>query len=351
MIKLITGLPGNGKSLYLIEYLFLLNKKKDLDIKKNKVDEKADYNREIRVYGIDHLEVSKLHLLSITLCKYDDLKNWENHKDTIFIVDEAQDVVPMRNNKTALPDFINNFSKHRHLGNDFFFVTQNPMMIDIHIRRLVQEHTNVKRLFSTNYLLYYKWDHVVSDPRDYIERKFSSKKITRIKKKYFSLYKSASSHTHKSSIPIFMIVGFVFILIFFLVFYYIYKNKDNVLTKPVSTASSHSPKEQKTKKQINKNHSQTKKPLIKNLNYFNSDIKFCHINGFVGDTQLITLHYRDGSYIASNHKVLQKNGISLLKISKKDWRCRDYFNLTTRLPVLVSNNKSNNKNKVFGAGK
>lgn len=150
LIELITGLPGNGKTAYLISLLLEWEKQK--------------LKRKIYLVGIKLLRDMDL---DIEIATYEDVKHWQNFEDgSLIIIDETQEVFPQRS-KGEAPEYITKLSKHRHQGFDFIFVTQDPRLLDAWSRRLVASHQHIKRLFNSTWQVVFTWSDKASDnPRD-----------------------------------------------------------------------------------------------------------------------------------------------------------------------------------------
>ena len=212
-ISLITGLPGHGKTAYLIS-LFLKWEQEGL---KRKIYVVGEYDSDAQgndedIQGIVFLRELKLDIKFIT---YADIVNWEDfEKGSLIVIDEAQEIFKQRM-KGEAPQFITRLSKHRHGGFDFILLTQDPRLLDAWARKLIDSHQHIKRLFGSNFQAVFTWSDKCSEaPRDKKEQRTAITSITRIPKKVFGVYKSASSHTIKSSVPLKLkLSAFMFLLV------------------------------------------------------------------------------------------------------------------------------------------
>src|SRR5687767_10170888 len=121
-IKLITGLPGAGKTLRAV-YL---------------ARQAIKQGRPVFVYNINGLQPFGWHPL-------EDLNEWEKLPDgSLVIADEVQDVWKQRGFGDPIPP-VQALSKHRHRGFDFVLLTQNPTFMDTYVRKLVNGHEHLIR--------------------------------------------------------------------------------------------------------------------------------------------------------------------------------------------------------------
>lgn len=185
MIHLITANPGSGKTLYTLDYY-------------TKFAEKE--NRQVYYYGIPLTPEGENITGWIPL---DDPRKWhELPAGAIIIIDEAQDIYPMRKVGSVVPEHVGLFNKHRHYGVDIVLITQHPGLIDSHIRRVVGRHTHIVRIFGSHASTILNWDGLQENPNVQAAKKgcVDSHKFI-YPKKVFSWYKSSELHTHKFKLP------------------------------------------------------------------------------------------------------------------------------------------------------
>lgn len=187
-LSVVTGKPGHGKTLYAVT---IIEKKA-----------KAE-NRTVYYNGIPDLKLD-WELL-------EDATNWhvpEHVPDgAIIVIDEAQRTFPPRSTGSRVPAHVQPFDTHRHRGLDIYLITQDPMLIDSFARNLAGEHIHVLRPFGTQQAKIYRWEHVV-DPDSRSEKTAAvDTSFFRYPKESFELYKSATVHTVKRSIPWKLAVG------------------------------------------------------------------------------------------------------------------------------------------------
>lgn len=180
-ITLITGKPGTMKTAFVIETALKL------------MEEGTDcYFCNFRGLNPD------FNVL-------DTFSDWQDLPDgsTVFI-DEIQEFTrDVRTNaKTEeLPEYFTALEKHRHRGFTFYIVTQHPLFIHTHIRRLVDEHRHFVRTKGIPFATQRVWQHVVDKPEDYKEASLQSGCQTIIykpNKEVFKHYESTVHDTHSS---------------------------------------------------------------------------------------------------------------------------------------------------------
>lgn len=172
----ITGLPGHGKTLYT------LTRFRDVAAKEG---------RPVYYSGIKGLK--------LPWAEWEPEKWQELPPTAIFIVDEAQFKFPLRG-RGEPPEWIARLAVHRHQGVDLVLITQNPMLLDSFVRRLVDQHFHVVRKFGTQFATIYESasgvnEQVAKSRGGMIPHEW------RYPKDVFELYHSAEVHTVKRRIP------------------------------------------------------------------------------------------------------------------------------------------------------
>lgn len=176
-ITLITGLPGHGKTLYALARW---------------KDEAAKLGRPVFHNNINGLNIPGWQPW--------ELDNWQNlPAGAIMIVDEAQFSFPTRGRGAPDP-WVEKLTTHRHLGLDFVVITQNPMLLDSYVRRLVDRHFHVIRKFGTHMVTIHEFTNGTKENVGQ-SRDGSIRHEWRFPKEVFELYKSAELHTVKARIP------------------------------------------------------------------------------------------------------------------------------------------------------
>lgn len=192
MITLLTGLPGNGKSLFSLWFI------------KNKADKE---NRPVFYHGISNLQVpSALPWTEFKAEEWYDLP-----EGAIVLIDEAQFVFPRKPNGAQLPAHYEKLAVHRHKGLDIFIITQHPSLIDNFVRKLVGQHFHSVRKFGMERATIYEWSATNAAPENAASHKSAITLAWPFAKEVYTWYKSAEVHTVKKKIPakIFLVGLFV----------------------------------------------------------------------------------------------------------------------------------------------
>lgn len=189
-ITLVTGLPGHGKTLYTLARW------------------KAEAEKEGR--PVFHNNIPGLNIPGWMPF---DVKDWGGlPAGSLVIIDEAQFAFPVTG-RGQTPLWVQELATHRHKGIDFVVITQNPMLLDTFVRKLVDRHFHIVRRFGTHFAKVYEFvngvkEDVAKNRKDGIEHEF------RYPKDAFNWYKSAELHTVKRRIParvyLIVILPFVF---------------------------------------------------------------------------------------------------------------------------------------------
>ena len=184
MITIRTGLPGAGKTLFTVHDYIARPPLGSAPV------------REVYVSGIDLVPDS------VPFIPLDEPTRWMDcPAGSLVIIDEAQRFFRNRPPGAPVPDYVAALETHRHLGIDLVLVTQDPMLIDKHVRRLAGEHFHAKRTFGLSSITMYRWQRCVDDPLDFHTKKEAEKVRRKYPKKIYKCYKSAEIHTVKRKIP------------------------------------------------------------------------------------------------------------------------------------------------------
>lgn len=209
MITLRTGLPGAGKTLFTI-YDYVA--RPPLGAAESFRDVNGS-KEPIQVFA-SGVPFSDLGLSTLPVTILDDPTRWMDcPAGSVVIIDECQRIFRSRPPGAPVPEYVAALETHRHLGIDLVFVTQDPMLLDKHVRRLVGSHYHAKRTFGLNGTTMFHWQHCCDDPNGYHEKKEATKVRRKLPKKIFPYYKSAEVHTVKRHIPL-RVWGMLALLLF-----------------------------------------------------------------------------------------------------------------------------------------
>lgn len=187
MIHLITGLPGNGKTLFALTWV------------------KAKAEKEGRPVFYARIADLKLPWTQI-----DPFEWFKCPANSIIVIDECQKsndpadpkaptLFGVRPRGAPVPEWVAALETHRHMGVDLVLITQHPMLVDSHVRRLVGLHFHVVRKFGLQSATVHEFTSV----RENVDksRADSTRHDFRYPKEAYQWYKSAEVHTHKARIP------------------------------------------------------------------------------------------------------------------------------------------------------
>lgn len=192
MSRLCTGLPGAGKTAFTLhEFL--------------QVKDRPKYATHINGFDYEKHGVIKL----------EHFKDWVNCPDrSLIMVDEAQQYVPQRNPREPVPEWLKPMETHRHRAIDIWFTTQNPMFIDIHLRRLLKQHWHYFRPFDMKQVSLLKWNKVQDDPENRLNKFTAQKSRQTLPKEIFNEYTSTVEDTYKPQPPKKLLLIPVFAVLF-----------------------------------------------------------------------------------------------------------------------------------------
>lgn len=179
-VTAVTGLPGNGKTLYTICMVKEWAEKE---------------NRQVYYNGIEILDKEALPWIEFT-----DPKEW--HKlpvGAIIVMDEAHKAFPVRPQGSRAPEHVEAIAELRHQGHNLVLITQHPMELDSSIRRRVGRHLHAVRRFGLQACAVFEWARCVENCDK--TRKDALRHEWKYNSKAYAWYKSAEVHTIKRRIP------------------------------------------------------------------------------------------------------------------------------------------------------
>lgn len=263
-ITLITGKPGSFKTAYVMETALKL------------ISEGSD------CYFCNFRGLSQeFNIL-------DNFADWEKLPDgSKIFIDEIQEFTRdvKTNAKTEeLPPHFTSLEKHRHRGMDFYIVTQHPLFIHTHIRRLVDEHRHFVRTKGVPFATQRIWQHVCDKPEDYREASLQSgcQTVTfKPNKRVFSHYESTVVDTHSTFKlpPKLKIVGTlcaIGLLAFGLLTYKVYNSMSSKLdTNPTEQINHVQPVQSNSLPEVKPEVlSSINSPVLDSSNDYNPDLPF-----------------------------------------------------------------------------
>lgn len=194
----VCGVPGSGKTLYLLKRFFVPALKAQRNIYTN--IEGLNIYRMAEIFGFDALECSRLvHPLCDPNDPDRDLERiryfYEDYPDkalrpdnSIFIIDEAQNYFGSRDFKEQYSnDLIKYITRHRHYGHDVVWATQVIESVDISFRRntaITYALRRMEHLGAKSSSFVYVFD------RCDLEKRHLTRNIFGFDKKYFQCYDS-----------------------------------------------------------------------------------------------------------------------------------------------------------------
>jgi zona occludens toxin len=203
MITFITGRPGSGKSLYAVtrgmEFVVEGRPVYALGIKGLNYEATGIKPYPWAPEGHDDPNVRNLVVKGTG-----GLERWmELESNAVLIVDEVQAFLKPRPTAAAVPEWIEAFTRNRHLGVDLLFLTQDPMLVDSYVRRVANYHEHFVRPEGDPAMSRrWKWSGVVDDVGKKGARSLNGEfALWRYPQQNYALYKSAEVHTVKFRLP------------------------------------------------------------------------------------------------------------------------------------------------------
>lgn len=124
---------------------------------------------------------------------------YESHKGALLVIDEAQRHFRPRPAGSVVPDHVAALEVHRHQGLDIWLITQRPGLVDANVRALCGKHIALRQTPFGRYK--YEWPEV-GDIENKTSRDNAARSRFKLPRHVFQLYKSAEAHTaNKHSLP------------------------------------------------------------------------------------------------------------------------------------------------------
>jgi len=212
MIRLITGLPGSGKTYFAVHEIVKLNYSFDKEF--YRFTPKSDLVIFSNIEGLKldcilldpYLQRRSLSIEQFFTVDFQ-TKIVEKYKKVVYLIDEAQKYFPKKFYNTDVFFF---FQYHRHLGIDLYLITQNSVLLPTAITSLVEYEIRAVR--QTNRFKNVFRYHFVSSGE------IIAKKTLRFDPLIASLYVSAfSSSPVKSNPAPIRRYAFLFVFLFLVV--------------------------------------------------------------------------------------------------------------------------------------
>jgi zona occludens toxin len=221
MLTIVTGTPGAGKTLFTLDRIL-----------KESVPEKGKPRREIFVHNVADLDLKFFNAQVMT----DPEKWYELPHGSLLVFDEAQGIFPQRT-KDEKPLKVEKFATHRHSGYDIFIVTQDPMNVDVFIRRMAGRHFHLRRILNRGIATVYEYQEYQSNPTGFLEKQQAIAVFSwKHNRKLFDRYRSATIHTHKARFPLKLLIIPVALLVCCIAFWRAFVGLTS-MSEPVNKAA------------------------------------------------------------------------------------------------------------------
>lgn len=132
-----------------------------------------------------------------------EVEHWPEHlpDGAVLIVDEAQQIWPVRPASRPVPPGLTALETHRHHGWDIIFISQDPSLLDTHARKICNEQFHFSRPFGAPFVIQYHSGSGYVNPSSKSELSSCVQTKKKLPKRVWGLYKSAEVHTHKFKPP------------------------------------------------------------------------------------------------------------------------------------------------------
>lgn len=207
MLNLLTGQPGNGKTLWIIRRI---------------LDMCAKESRPVFYSGIPLTDEGKAKLgwteLGDITSRVESFVDPEDNTskqrftlppNSIVVIDECQRIYRVRPQGASVPAHVAAFETHRHQGLDFFLITQHPQLLDTAVRKLAGYHFHVRRPSGLDKTNVYEWEQCETDPLSERSRKLARTSVWKFDRSLYPYYVSSEAHTHKRNLPLKQIAAVV----------------------------------------------------------------------------------------------------------------------------------------------
>lgn len=229
-IRLVTGIPGHGKTLYTIW------------LGKQFLAE----GRPVYAAGFRDLDYDATGFLPLpSPFESFDRENldyagfirpdWMLLEGAVILLDECYGVMPSRAPGRAVPPHIDALARHRHYNIDLVLVTQKHNQIDSFVQGLINTHVHVKNRFGFKRSVLRTFDGFESNPAKATPDRAP---LWAFPKELYGVYKSATEHSIKRRIPWFLWAPLPLVaLIVGLVWYVVHSFGEKGRPAPAATAA------------------------------------------------------------------------------------------------------------------
>lgn len=179
-ISLLTGLPGSGKSLRMVQ----------------RIADLVEQGQHVFTTNINGINVPGI-------TPWADPTDWRSlPAGAVLFVDEAQQYFRARRGGDP-PEYISAMETIRHSGVRLVLATQQPNYLDTHLRGLVGFHEHLLRQSGKEKTFIFRNHQVMDEVRQGLKRIKSlyDHEMWTLPAKYFQYYKSAEIHTVKYRMP------------------------------------------------------------------------------------------------------------------------------------------------------
>ena len=184
MIRLYTGTPGAGKTLYVVN-----------ELSKLVTQTRRPVFHNIAGLDFDSLGLPHMQLIDVG---HEGPHNWQNLPDgSLCVFDEIQEQWRVRRASQPVPEYITALERHRHRGFDFMLISQHPMKLDSEVRRVIDRHLHVNRQFGAKVSVVSKFNAINENPDPGYSYQDADKEFFRFPRRVFDFYKSSEIHTDK----------------------------------------------------------------------------------------------------------------------------------------------------------
>ena len=195
MLFLVTGQPGNGKTLWALVHVERLRQKD---------------SRVVYYHGVEGLTLPWLPM-PLTASGYSAKEiekgfpahapDWDAVPDgAVIFIDEAHKFFPPRSSSTIARPYVQFLAEHRHRGFDVFCITQGVANIDGFLRSRVGKHFHVDRRFGVEATRLWQWERC-ADPTSTKDKKEGQSVRWSFPREAYGWYTSSVQHTHKRELP------------------------------------------------------------------------------------------------------------------------------------------------------